>query len=142
MKDDGSECASFSTHRLPRHGALTTRTSGLQILRSTCLKRVALRSPPLQFWFEVRNVVLLGLRRNRLTPDGMVSALARIDSATVAFDPLPESARIVMLARRRRLSFYDAAYLELAQREAVALATLDQALARAAVAEGVPLIGA
>lgn len=51
---------------------------------------------PLQLWFEVRNVVLVGLRRNRLTPDGMVSALARIDSATVDFDPLPESARIVM----------------------------------------------
>jgi predicted nucleic acid-binding protein len=97
---------------------------------------------PLQFWFEVRNVVLVGLRRNRLTPDGMVSALERIDSATVAFDPLPESARIVMLARRHRLSFYDAAYLELAQRERIALATLDQALARAAAAEGVLLIGA
>jgi predicted nucleic acid-binding protein len=97
---------------------------------------------PLQFWFEVRNVVLVGLQRNRLTPDGMVSALARIDSATVAFDPLPDSARIVILARRHRLTFYDAAYLELAQREDIALATLDQALARAATAEGVPLIGA
>jgi predicted nucleic acid-binding protein len=97
---------------------------------------------PLQFWFEVRNVILVGLRRNRLTPDGMVSALARIDNATVAFDPLPESAQIVMLARRHRLSFYDAAYLELAQREKVALATLDQALARAASAEAVPLISA
>ena len=97
---------------------------------------------PLQFWFEVRNVVLVGLRRSRLTPDGMISALARIDSATVAYDPLPESSRIVMLARRHRLSFYDAAYLELAKRENMPLATLDQALARAATAEGVPLVGA
>ena len=97
---------------------------------------------PLQLWFEVRNVVLVGLRRNRLTPDGMVSALARIDSAAVDFDPLPEGARIVMIARRHNLSFYDAAYLELAQREGIALATLDQALARAAAAEGVQLIGA
>jgi predicted nucleic acid-binding protein len=106
------------------------------------LEAGSVATAPLQLWFEVRNVVLVGLRRNRLTPDGLVSALARIDSATVDFDPLPESARIVMLARRHRLSFYDAAYLELAQREGVALATLDQALARAAAAEGVPLVGA
>jgi hypothetical protein len=41
------------------------------------------------------------------------------------------------LARRYRLTVYDAAYLELALREAVALATLDQALVAAARAEGV-----
>ena len=46
------------------------------------------------------------------------------------------------LATRYRLTFYDAAYLELAQRERIALATLDRPLARAAAAEGVPLIGA
>jgi predicted nucleic acid-binding protein len=40
------------------------------------------------------------------------------------------------------LTFYDAAYLELAMRDRIALATLDQALARAATIEGVPLIGA
>ncbi|MDB5653832.1 MAG: PilT protein [Tardiphaga sp.] len=97
---------------------------------------------PLQFWFEVRNVVLVGLRRNRLTPEGMVAQLSRIDHATIAFDPLPDSERVLTLARRHRLSFYDAAYLELAQREGIALATLDQALARAATAEAVPLIGA
>jgi predicted nucleic acid-binding protein len=45
------------------------------------------------------------------------------------------------LARRYRLTFYDAAYLELAQREGMPLATLDQELAIAARAEGVTLIG-
>jgi predicted nucleic acid-binding protein len=40
------------------------------------------------------------------------------------------------------LTFYDAAYLELAIRERIAIATLDHALSRAAIAEGVPLIGA
>jgi predicted nucleic acid-binding protein len=56
--------------------------------------------------------------------------------------PLPEELAVLSLARRHQLSFYDAAYLELAQRERIALATLDRALARAAVAEGVELIGA
>jgi predicted nucleic acid-binding protein len=55
---------------------------------------------------------------------------------------LQEETPIFALAQRHRLSFYDADYLELAQRQDIALATLDQALARAAVAENVALIGA
>lgn len=47
-----------------------------------------------------------------------------------------------MLAQRHRLTFYDAAYLELAQRERIELATLDAALIRAAASEGVALVGA
>ena len=53
-----------------------------------------------------------------------------------------ETKAVFALAQRHRLTFYDAAYLELAQRERIPLATLDQAIARAAIAEGVPLIGA
>jgi predicted nucleic acid-binding protein len=45
------------------------------------------------------------------------------------------------LARRHKLTAYDAAYLELALREGLALATLDAALIQAAKAEGVELIG-
>ncbi len=46
------------------------------------------------------------------------------------------------LARTRKLTVYDAAYLELAQRERLPLATLDRALEKAAIAEGVALFGA
>ena len=46
------------------------------------------------------------------------------------------------LARQRKLTVYDAAYLELAKRERLPLATLDRALEKAAVAEGVALFGA
>ena len=44
------------------------------------------------------------------------------------------------LARNHRLSVYDAAYLELALREGIPLATLDAGLRRAAAAEGVTLV--
>lgn len=71
-----------------------------------------------------------------------MEVLARIDNAPIDFAPLPQDDVIFALATRHRLSFYDAAYLELAQSEAIALATLDQALARAATAEGISLIGA
>jgi predicted nucleic acid-binding protein len=43
------------------------------------------------------------------------------------------------LARAHRLTFYDAAYLELAKREGLALATFDRELLVAARAEGVSL---
>ena len=45
------------------------------------------------------------------------------------------------LAASHRLSLYDAAYLELALRRAMPLATLDIELRTAAAAEGVELLG-
>jgi predicted nucleic acid-binding protein len=45
------------------------------------------------------------------------------------------------LTRQHRLTVYDAAYLELALREGVPLATLDSSLAAAARAEGVAVLG-
>ena len=47
---------------------------------------------------------------------------------------------VANLARAHGLSSYDAAYLELAQRLALALATHDHALRQAAIAAGVRLI--
>jgi predicted nucleic acid-binding protein len=46
------------------------------------------------------------------------------------------------LARKRKLTVYDAAYLELAKRKALRLATLDRDLEKAAITEGVALFGA
>ena len=46
------------------------------------------------------------------------------------------------LARRHKLAVYDAAYLELAKRGGLPLATLDRGLEKAAIAEGVALFGA
>jgi predicted nucleic acid-binding protein len=48
---------------------------------------------------------------------------------------------VLTLARRYGLTVYDASYLELAERHAVPLATLDAALAQAAQRENIPLIG-
>ncbi|NVN85796.1 MAG: type II toxin-antitoxin system VapC family toxin [Rhodopseudomonas sp.] len=100
-------------------------------------------SAPAILWFELRNAALVGIRRGRITADRTVDLLARIERIRIEISPLPTApGAIFALANRHRLSFYDAAYLELAQREGIALATLDQALARAARAEAVPLIGA
>ena len=59
--------------------------------------------------------------------------------AALAFGRIA-SGTVLRLARTHRLSVYDAAYLELAQREGLPLATLDSALGRAAISEGVELV--
>jgi predicted nucleic acid-binding protein len=55
-------------------------------------------------------------------------------------DRSPDENAVLRLARAHRLSVYDAAYLELAQRERIPLATLDAGLRRAAAGEGVALV--
>lgn len=55
-------------------------------------------------------------------------------------DHAPDGDALLHLARKHRLTAYDAAYLELALRAAAPLATLDDRLARAARAEGVLMV--
>ena len=57
------------------------------------------------------------------------------------FGRSPDGPAVMALARRHRLTVYDAAYLELAMRQALPLATLDAALTRAARAQSVALLG-
>ena len=97
---------------------------------------------PILWWFEIRNGVMLGIRKKRISQNERAAFFARLSEMLIYIAPLPQSSAAFDLAQRHRLTFYDAAYLELAQRETIPLATLDQALARAAIAEGVPLIGA
>lgn len=95
---------------------------------------------PLIWWFEIRNVIALGERRRRTTQEQTEGFIAFLSQLPITFDSLPDGNRVMALARKYTLTFYDAAYLELAQREAIPLATLDKELVTAAVAEGVPLV--
>ena len=52
----------------------------------------------------------------------------------------PDERLVVALARKHRLTAYDAAYLDLAVRLTAPMATLDRALADAALAEGLELV--
>ena len=79
-----------------------------------------------------------------MSPDEVDTGLHRLTEPTenrIATDTTPNLDAAFVLARRHRLSFYDALYLELAMRHEVALATLDSALDRAAAAEGLPSLG-
>ena len=96
---------------------------------------------PLHWWFEVRNVALHGERRGRLTEDYTSRFFRVLERFAINHAPRPEHVAVLALARKHRLSFYDAVYLELAQRERLALATLDNELITAAPLEGIRLIG-
>jgi predicted nucleic acid-binding protein len=97
---------------------------------------------PVQWWFEVRNVVVLGERRRRASEQYTAEFLNYLHKLPIELAALPDQADVFALARRHRLTFYDASYLELAKRERLALATLDNELVAAARVEGVALVGA
>ena len=96
---------------------------------------------PALWWYELRNVLVLGDRQKRVTERETARFLRNISRLTITIDSSPNEAQVLTLARRHRLTVYDAAYLELAGREALPLATLDEELATAARAEQVALIG-
>ena len=94
---------------------------------------------PQLWWFEMRNALLNGERRRRTTAQQTAAFLEFLREVPISVALLPDENAVINLARRHRLSFYDAAYLELAKREGYPLATFDHDLIRAAKAERVPL---
>jgi predicted nucleic acid-binding protein len=94
---------------------------------------------------EVANVLEMGVRRKRFDASHRDKALADLSLLPIAIDPETDRqawGATLRLAVRHRLTLYDAAYLELAKRRALSLATLDVELRVAANAEGVELLGA
>lgn len=96
---------------------------------------------PALLWFELRNVLLVGERRKRITPTQTGRFLKHVAALPIETDREPDETAVLALARMHKLSVYDTAYLELAQRRNLPLATLDGTLAKAAKAADVPLIG-
>jgi predicted nucleic acid-binding protein len=92
---------------------------------------------------EVSNGLLMATRRKRI-PVGRSALfwdeLAFLPIAVEAPLSPAQAKSVLVLCDRHGLTAYDAAYLELAMRIASPLATLDDALRRAAPSEGVSLI--
>jgi predicted nucleic acid-binding protein len=95
---------------------------------------------PSRWWFEVRNILVVNERRKRITESDTTTFLRDLAGLRIRVDREPEESVVLRLARVHRLSVYDAAYLELALRDAIPLATLDADLAAAARGEGSELI--
>nr|WP_275072601.1 type II toxin-antitoxin system VapC family toxin [Petrachloros mirabilis] len=91
---------------------------------------------------EATNVLLVAERRNRITPAQSIRAITLLQALPIFTDansPQQLMSATLDLARSHKLSAYDAAYLELALREGLDLATLDKRLTQAAQECGVEL---
>ncbi len=106
------------------------------------LRRVGVEAGvvPGHWRLEVANTLLMGLRRKRLTEAAATDFFALLDGLPIETD-LDTAAHAMgatlALARAHGLTVYDAAYLELALRLGLPLATKDAALAGAATQAGV-----
>lgn len=87
---------------------------------------------------EFANGLLVAQRRKRIERSVRLEALRRVLLPGLHIDAQPcDMQAISALAERHSITAYDAAYVELALRLGLDLATLDRALAQAAAAEGV-----
>ncbi len=119
--------------------ALADENSPLAAHAATRLK-VEAGFVPRIWWYEIRNLLLVNEKRQRITSDDSLAFLALLSSFPIQIDQVFEEDPIFRLSRRYRLSFYDAAYLELASRHGIPIATLDKALQSAAVDAGISLL--
>jgi predicted nucleic acid-binding protein len=101
-------------------------------------------SVPFIWPLEVANVLVISERRRALTIAQVTGFLEELSAWPIQVDTLGVDRafqQILSTAREHNLSAYDAAYLELAIREGLPLATLDDDLREAAKAVGVKIAG-
>ncbi len=93
---------------------------------------------------EVANSLQTGVRRGRIDATFRDESLADLEHMDIVTDTETDTyawTTTLRLSERFLLTVYDAAYLELAQRRSLPLATLDQELRAAATALGLALLG-
>ena len=96
---------------------------------------------PMLWFYEVGNGLLMAYRRKRIALDQIDGFLTRLKSLPIEAAPLApaEVLDLPVLAQTHGLTNYDAAYLALALRLRLPLATNDAALRRAATVAAVPI---
>jgi predicted nucleic acid-binding protein len=94
---------------------------------------------PALWWFEVRNILIVNERRGRITERDTDFFLRVLAQFRIRIDRDPGQADVLRMARAQGLSVYAAAYLEVASRAKLPLATLDRRLGEAARLMGVQL---
>tara|TARA_R110002096_G_scaffold54362_18_gene140293 strand:- start:957 stop:1373 length:417 start_codon:yes stop_codon:yes gene_type:complete len=98
---------------------------------------------PSHWIMEVSNTLLAGERRKRVTASEIDEFHRLLQNLNVAVDTRTWDEALgatLLLARKHSLTSYDAAYLALAIRLSLPLATKDKALRQASTAENIALI--
>ena len=88
------------------------------------------------WWYELRNALIVDERRGRLSAEDTRATLADLGEMNIRSDNQHDTPTVLDLSRRHELSVYDAAYLEVALRRNLPLASLDRRLGQAATASG------
>ena len=99
---------------------------------------------PSHWHLEVTNVLAMAEKRKRITAEKADEFLKLLETFGVEVDHDVSSrafAQVLPLARANRLTTYDAAYLDLALRRGLPLASLDDDLRDAAKKAGVAVLG-
>ena len=99
---------------------------------------------PVHWYLEVTNVLALAEKKHRIKPQASDTFLSLLQVMDIHVDfelPSKAFAQILALCRKHHLTSYDAAYLELALRRKLPLATLDDDLRKVAKKLGVVLLG-
>jgi predicted nucleic acid-binding protein len=97
---------------------------------------------PAHWPVEVGNVLLTNFRRKRISSENISDALSDLQLLKIEVEPPLRPERMFDLLRFAEacgLTFYDAAYVDLARERGIALATLDRAMEDAAAKVGVAL---
>lgn len=120
LEDESSESAEAAVKRLLAEGGLA----------------------PAHWPLEVANGLRSAERRGRIDEPSIGRLAARLAGLPVDIAPVELSTALGVIesARRHDLSVYDAAYLDLADVRGLAVATVDDRLARACRAANVPLV--
>lgn len=96
-----------------------------------------------EIWpFEIANGIFVSFcRRKRVSEEQVKRYVELISSLPIRVDRRSWTATLSLesLARKHNLAAYDVAYLELAKRQGLSLATTDEGLIKSAQAEGVEL---
>ncbi len=98
---------------------------------------------PALWWYEMANALLMAQRRKRLTEAERMRLIELYREIPVQTDVTLDSdlmGRLHTLGIEYNLSAYDTAYLELAQRKGLGLATVDKQLRSAAQKAGVKVV--
>lgn len=98
---------------------------------------------PALWLYEVHHVLHMLRRRGRISDDDYADSASVIKALRIEVDALERrriETELPQLAKSLNLTVYDAAYLELALRRRIPLATLDDALRKAATKAKIKLI--
>lgn len=119
LQDETEPLAEQAMHRVVEHGAVA----------------------PSIWWYELRNALVMNERRGRLSAADTAATLTDLSQLRISLDQAHDESVVVELARVHGLSLYDAAYLEVALRHTLPIASLDRRLLQAAAALRITVLG-